>query len=118
MGGILIAVISIYLKWKENNKTKLDTPKEIEKTIHPYQLVGNMTMIAAISGIIGAKLFHNLENIGEFLADPIGQLLAFSGLTFYGGLIAGAVSVIWYTKKYKINTLHLIDAAGPALMLA
>ena len=118
MGGILIAVISIYLKWKENNKTKLDTPKEIEKTIHPYQLVGNITMIAAVSGIIGAKLFHNLENIGEFIADPVGQLMAFSGLTFYGGLIAGAISVIWYARKYKINILQLIDATAPSLMIA
>jgi len=118
LGGILFAALSVYLKWTANQKTKLATPEEIEKTVHPFELVGNMTMIAAVSGIIGAKVFHNLENMGEFLADPIGQLMAFSGLTFYGGLIAGAVSVIWYTKKYKINTLHLIDAAGPALMLA
>ena len=118
LGGIFIAALSIYLKWTANQKTKLDTPKEIEKIVHPYELVGDMTMIAAVSGIIGAKVFHNLENMGEFLADPIGQLMAFSGLTFYGGLIFGAISVIWYTKKYKINTLHLCDATGPALMLA
>ena len=117
-GGIFIATISIYLKWINNKKTKLSLPKEIEKTVHPHEIVGNMTMIAAVSGIIGAKLFHSLENFSDFIADPLGQLLAFSGLTFYGGLIAGAISVIWYTKKYKINTLHLIDSSGPALMLA
>ncbi|HIL66600.1 MAG TPA: diacylglyceryl transferase, partial [Flavobacteriales bacterium] len=117
-GGVIIAIISLYLKWKENKKTKLETPQWIEKEIHPHELVANMTMIAAISGIIGAKLFHNLENIGEFMADPMGQLMAFSGLTFYGGLIAGAFSVIWYGNKYKIKTLHLIDAAAPGLMIA
>ncbi len=118
LAGVLIAGISIYLKWKENEKTKLATPKEIEKIVHPFELVGNMTMVAAVSGIIGAKIFHNLENMGEFLADPIGQLIAFSGLTFYGGLIAGAGAVIWYARKYKINILHLIDAAAPSLMIA
>jgi len=118
LGGILIASISFYLKWTENNKTKLATPKTIEKIVHPFELVGNMTMIAAVSGIIGAKIFHNLENMDAFLADPIGQLISFSGLTFYGGLIAGAVSVIWYAKKYKINTKHLSDSAAPGLMLA
>jgi len=118
LGGLLIAAISFYLKWTENNKTKLATPKTIEKTVHPFELVGNMTMIAAVSGIIGAKIFHNLENMDTFLADPIGQLISFSGLTFYGGLIAGAVSVIWYANKYKINTKHLIDSAAPGLMLA
>ena len=117
-GGVIIAIISLYLKWKENKKTKLETPQWIEKEIHPHELVANMTMIAAISGIIGAKLFHNLENIGEFLTDPIGQLMAFSGLTFYGGLIAGAIAVIWYGKKYKIKPLILSDAAAPGLMIA
>ena len=118
IGGILIAGISIYLKWNENKKIRLATPKEIKKKVHPYELVGNMTMIAAISGIIGAKVFHNLENMEAFIADPIGQLIAFSGLTFYGGLIAGAFSVIWYARKNKINILQLIDAAAPALILA
>ena len=117
-GGILIAIISTYLKWKERDKSKLKTPKEIEKTVHPYELAGNMTMVAAISGVIGAKIFHNLENIDIFLLDPIGQLISFSGLTFYGGLIAGAASVIWYAKKYNINIKHLIDSAAPGLMLA
>ena len=118
LGGLLIAGIAFYLKWKENQKTILAIPKEIEKTVHPFELVGNITMIAAISGIIGAKIFHNLENLDSFLADPIGQLMSFSGLTFYGGLIAGAISVIWYAKKYQINIKHLIDSAAPALMLA
>ena len=118
IGGLFIAGLSIYLKWNENKKTRLATPKEIEKTVHPYELVGNMTMIAAVSGIIGAKVFHNLENMGDFLADPIGQLISFSGLTYYGGLIVGAFSVIWYARKYKINILQLIDAAAPSLMLA
>ena len=118
LGGIIIAIASLYLKWKENKKTKLETPQWVEKEIHPHELVANMTMIAAISGIIGAKLFHNLENIGEFMADPMGQLMAFSGLTFYGGLIAGAFAVIWYGKKYKIKPLILSDAAAPGLMIA
>ena len=118
MGGILISAFSIFLKWYENKKSRLQTPKEVEKIVHPYELVGNMTMIAGISGIIGAKIFHNLENINTFLADPIGQLISFSGLTFYGGLIAGAISVIWYAKKYHINIKHLIDNAAPALILA
>lgn len=118
LGGLIAAGISIYLKWNENQKTRLAEPKEINKTVHPFELVGNMTMIAAISGIIGAKIFHNLENLDTFLANPISQLLSFSGLTFYGGLIAGAISVIWYTKKYHINTKHLIDCTAPALMLA
>ena len=118
LGGIIIAALFVILKYREKSKTKLDSPKWIEKEVHPYELVGNMTIIAAIAGIIGAKLFHNLENIGDFIADPIGQLLAFSGLTFYGGLVGGAAGVIWYGKKYGIKPLTLADATAPGLMLA
>ena len=117
-GGILIALASLYIKWSDNKKQKLTTPKTIDKTLHPYELVGNLTMIAAVSGVIGAKIFHNLENFDLFLSDPLGQLLSFSGLTFYGGLIFGAISVIWYAKKFNIKIKHLIDSAAPALMLA
>ena len=117
-GGLIFAFLSYYNKKKENKKQELVKPKMIKEEIHPYDLVGNITIIAAISGIIGAKIFHNLENFQDFLADPIGQLVAFSGLTFYGGLIFGAISVVVYCRKYKINVLHLMDSAAPALMLA
>lgn len=117
-GGFLFAILSLYNKQKENKKQELEKPKEVDQEIHPYELVGNITIIAAVSGIIGAKIFHNLENIHDFLADPIGQIMAFSGLTFYGGLICGAISVVMYCRKYKLNVLHLIDSAAPALMLA
>ena len=118
LGGLIFAFINAYMKYREVKQEKLDKPKTITETVHPYQLVGNITMIAAISGIIGAKLFHNLENMDDFMADPIGQLLSFSGLTFYGGLICGAVAVIYYTKKYGINYKIISDAAAPGLMLA
>ena len=117
-GGLIFAYLSYYQKNKENKKQLLAKPKKIEKIIHPYELVGNITLIAAISGIIGAKIFHNLENIDDFLADPMGQLLSFSGLTFYGGLICGTISVIIYCRKYKINIIHLMDSAAPALMIS
>ncbi len=118
IGGILVSLISAYTKYKEKHKTKLKEPKWIEQDVPPHQLVGNMIMIAAISGIIGAKIFASLENWGDFINDPIGQLLSFSGLTFYGGLIFGAISVSYYAKKNGIKLLHLIDVFAPSLILA
>ena len=83
--------------------------KQFKEKIHPYEIVGNITMLAAAAGLLGAKIFHNLENIDAFLADPIGQLLSFSGLTFYGGLICGAAVVIWYGKKHLIFIIHTLQ---------
>jgi prolipoprotein diacylglyceryltransferase len=118
LGGVIGAIANLYLKHSESKKQELEKPKLIKETTRPFELVGNITVIAALAGIIGAKIFHNLENIDDFMADPVGQLLGFSGLTFYGGLICGAASVIWYAKKYNINYKHLSDAAAPGLMLA
>ncbi len=117
LGGVIGAAISVYMRYRESEKTKLDKPKWEEETIYPHQHVGNIVMICAIAGILGAKIFHNLENWDEFTADPIGALLSFSGLTMYGGLIVAGISVIYYGKRNRIETTHLIDIAAPALML-
>jgi phosphatidylglycerol---prolipoprotein diacylglyceryl transferase len=117
-GAILGGAIAYYLTWKDDKEARKHTPEEKKTTIHPHEHMGNILLIAAISGLIGAKLFHNLENIDDLLSDPIGSLLSFSGLTFYGGLIVATYMVLRYTTKNGIPTLHMIDAAAPALILA
>ncbi|HIA06461.1 MAG TPA: diacylglyceryl transferase [Flavobacteriales bacterium] len=118
IGGVIGAVISVYLRVRESNKQRLDTPKEVEQLIHPHELIGNIVMIAAVAGMLGAKIFHNLENLDELLADPIGALTSFSGLTFYGGLICGSAAVLYYTHKNNLGIIHMLDSAGPGLMLS
>ena len=118
IGGLALAAISTYMKHREKEKTKLPEPKWIEETLHPYQQVGNLTLIAAFAGLLGAKIFHNLENWDDFMADPFGSLVSFSGLTMYGGLICASIACIWYGNKKGITVTHLIDTAAPSLMLS
>lgn len=118
LGGFFFAAVSAYLRYREKEKQKLPEPKWVEEQVHPYQLVGNITMVAAITGLLGAKVFHNLENIDEFAADPFDALISFSGLTMYGGLICGGAGLIWYGTKHGIPFRHLIDGNAPGLMLA
>lgn len=122
IGGILGASLGIYMKYsdqkRELEKYNIQVPTLIEEPLHPHQHVGNLTLLAALTGIIGAKIFHNLENWDDFMRDPVDALLSFSGLTMYGGLICASIACIWYGKKHNIPTLHLIDACAPGLMLA
>ncbi len=118
MGGLLGAGIFGWLRYREQKKEQLPQPELKTLTMHPFEHVPNMTIIAAIAGILGAKIFHNLENLDEFVLDPVGSLLSFSGLTMYGGLIVASFSVIYYAYKNGINIRHLIDACAPSLMLA
>jgi len=118
LAGIVLAGIFVYLKYKEKDKEKLVEPKWVEETVHPYQRVSELTMIAALAGIIGAKIFHQFEYWDQFIQDPIGNLFSDSGLTFYGGLIVGAASVMYYVRKKGMNILVVADACAPALILA
>jgi phosphatidylglycerol:prolipoprotein diacylglycerol transferase len=80
--------------------------------------VGDIVLQAALWGFIGAKIFHNLENLNDFAKDPWGSLIAFSGLTFYGGLIVATIAIIIYIKKYKIRVIHFADAMAPTMLFA
>ncbi len=118
IGGLIVAASMAYMRYREGEKNKLPEVKVVQENIWPHQMVMNITFTAAISGIIGAKLFHNLENWDELMANPVYALLSFSGLTMYGGLIFGTVAVIYMTRKYGIHPLHIADAAAPGIMLA
>jgi prolipoprotein diacylglyceryltransferase len=117
-GALLGGTYAYYQKKKEADALKGKVLKEIEVSTHPYELMGNIVGIAAIGGILGAKIFHNLENIDELMADPIGSLISFSGLTFYGGLIVAAIGILLYVRQYKIGAWHMCDSAAAGLMLA
>lgn len=118
LGGLIFAALFVYWAYSEKNKEKLSHPKLVKETVHPHQIMGTLLMWAAIWGFLGAKLFHNLEYWDDFVKDPIGGLLSFSGLTFYGGLIMGGAAVLYHANKYGIKWIHMLDIAGPGMMLA
>lgn len=118
VAGIINALLFTFLKWQEKNKQKLSRPEERIVTVWPQDRVGDMIIYAFVFGFLGAKIFHNLENIDELMADPIGSLISFSGLTFYGGLICATAAIWIYCKKNNMNPIHVADAFAPAMMLA
>ena len=117
-GGILLALVFAGLKYYEKQKQKLSQPEKRTVRIWPHERVGDITIMAAVAGFLGAKIFDNLENWDRFIENPIANLLSPSGLTFYGGLICAAIVIILYGKSKNIPPLQLCDAAAPGLMLA
>ncbi|MDQ6843033.1 MAG: prolipoprotein diacylglyceryl transferase [Bacteroidota bacterium] len=117
-GGIIVGALLIYFKYREKNKQKLAKPENRIIRIWPHDRVGDIVIFALVFGILGAKIFDNLENWDRFIQNPLGNLLSPSGLTFYGGLICAAIAICMYAYKKGINLLHLTDAAAPALMIA
>jgi phosphatidylglycerol:prolipoprotein diacylglycerol transferase len=118
--GILAAAGFGLFKYWESKKRALDKPLLKEVRIMPHDRIGDITILAAISGIIGARLFSIIEseaNIKAFIEDPLDQLLSGSGLAIYGGLIVAFITVYWYVKRKGMKPIHVMDAVAPALIV-
>lgn len=118
LGGVLLAALFTGLKYSEKKRAQLAKPETKLIKVWPHQRVSDITVMAAIAGFLGAKVFDNLENWDRFIQNPIGNLLSPSGLTFYGGLICATIAILWFARKKNIGLLALCDAAAPALMLS
>ncbi len=116
--GILVGAILAYLKWKEKDKEKLAKPETRKLLLWPHDRVGDIVLQAALWGFLGAKIFHNLENLEELMRDPWGSLISFSGLTFYGGLILATIAIIVFIRKYNMRVIHFADAMAPTMLFA
>ncbi len=117
LGALLLAAAGGGYKLYQYRKLKDSKAElvEVEKSLSDE--LGTIFTIAFISGVIGAKFFHNFEYWDQFMEDPIGQLLSFSGLTFYGGLLVGTMAVLWYVNKRGYQLLPFVDGASMILIL-
>ncbi|WP_326718020.1 prolipoprotein diacylglyceryl transferase [Vagococcus jeotgali] len=68
--------------------------------------------------IIGARLYYVIFEWSYYSQHP-SQILAIrnGGLAIYGGLIAGAIVLYFYTKNRFINTWTFLDVAAPSVLL-
>jgi phosphatidylglycerol:prolipoprotein diacylglycerol transferase len=118
LAGIMVAALLCYSKYTTNKKQVLPEPAIKKVAVYPHQRIGEILMIAAVGGLVGAKVFNAFETWDDFIRNPAENLLSSSGLTFYGGLIVAATSLYFYSRKCNIPFKHLCDAAAPSLMLA
>lgn len=119
IGGLVLGTLLALQKWYEKNKEKLPEPRKETMKLYPHDMIGDIVLMAAIGGISGAKIFYLFESPGNFeafLQDPFGSF--FGGLTIFGGILLGAVTVLTYAYKRKINLLQMADATSPTLLIA
>ena len=97
----------------------------------------NVVVFTVIAGIVGAKLWHELQNIAELrlafrqimlpgLHHPVDVLLGFltwfkAGFAWFGGLLAGVATLVAQGISLRLNGLgggkaglRMLDLASPA----
>jgi prolipoprotein diacylglyceryltransferase len=116
--GIGLGIGLLYGLFLYYTEQKRDLSKEPDRLIvYPHTKTMDIILIAALSGVVGARLFSIFENMDDFFRDPLGQLLSGSGLTVYGGLILAFISVYWYVKRNGIKPVYMMDIAGMGILL-
>ncbi len=118
IAGLAGAIIIAGSKYYEKKKEALPEPVIKRIAVYPHDLVTEIVVVAAVGGLIGAKIFNALETWDDFIKDPIRSLTSSSGLTFLGGLIMATILLYFYSRKRGIPFKHLCDASAPGIMLA
>jgi phosphatidylglycerol---prolipoprotein diacylglyceryl transferase len=73
-----------------------------------------MITVAGLTGIVGAKLYHLLEEPGVFFADPWPLLFSRYGFAWFGGFLGGFGAMLWLGWRAKLPLLQFLDACSPA----
>lgn len=109
--GLMVAIgfaIVALLAYRQAPEFGLDREKVIDFTI-----------AVLIGGIAGARIFYVLAHFKYYISNPIEVInITKGGLVWYGGLLAGILIAVWFTRRNKINFWDGADLLAPYLALA
>jgi phosphatidylglycerol:prolipoprotein diacylglycerol transferase len=74
----------------------------------------SVVAFVTVLGVIGAKLWHVFEDPAALYHYPAATLFDRAGFAWYGGLIAGILTLMWQGRAAKVSGLGMLDLAAPA----
>ena len=79
----------------------------------------NMLFWALIFGIVGARLYYVIFD-WSYYSRNIGEILKVwnGGLAIHGGIIAGLLTILVYTKKYNLRLVRYLDFIVVGLIIS
>ena len=94
VGAALASAYTYYSSRQE--RAKHPQPKQVDTTIEPWERTADIAIIAALSGLFGAKIFGILEVPPSSISEFVRQFFSGQGLAIFGGLIAASWGVVVY----------------------
>jgi phosphatidylglycerol:prolipoprotein diacylglycerol transferase len=82
-----------------------------------YQVQADAVSVVAfvtVIGIVGAKLWHVLEDPMTLYHYPLATLFDRAGFAWYGGLLAGILTLMWQGRSAGTGAVGMLDLAAPA----
>lgn len=104
---LLGVLIGSYLVLRESKRFNISKSK-----------ISDMLFYTIIFGIIGARIYYVIFNFDYYINNPIDIIKVWEGgLAIHGGIIAGVIYLIYYTKKNNLNTLLITDICVPGVLI-
>ena len=73
--------------------------------------------ITGLAGLVGARLYHLLEDPRTFFANPLPLLFSTMGFAWFGAFLGGFIALVLLARSYKMPVLLMLDVASPAAAL-
>jgi phosphatidylglycerol---prolipoprotein diacylglyceryl transferase len=114
--GMLVALaFLVAARVARANVRRLETAGRLPPSTH--LVIGDMVAVAALAGLVGARLFHILDNTAQFIAHPLAMIFSRAGFSIYGGLLAGVAAGVLFLRRRGLPVTAMLDAMAPSLML-
>lgn len=73
--------------------------------------------ITTVAGVVGAKLWHVLEDPQALIHHPAAMLFDRAGFAWFGGLALGIAALLWQGRSYGIGKLQMLDLCTVAAVI-
>lgn len=84
--------------------------KEAERFNISEDFIVNLFFFTVPIAVIGARLYYVLFNWDYYSVNMSEIFMIWEGgLAIHGGMLFGLLWIIFYTKKYKVNTFRILD---------
>jgi len=82
--------------------------------ISPAKL-SDMSFLMLVAGVLGARILFFVQEPPKDWHEYFS--IQFAGLTSFGGLIGGAIVVLWWARRNKTPIKPILDVLGPPLLV-
>jgi len=81
--------------------------------------LSSLIILVILCGIVGARLGYVVQFIGSYSENWWQIFYVWNGgVSIHGALIGGALAILWWGRRNKINAKKLLDAFSPAVIFA
>lgn len=78
----------------------------------------DLAFYLVLTSIIGARIYDILLELPYYSLHPLAVFKIWQGgLAIHGALIAGVLTIYWFTKKFKLSFIKLVAVITPGLAL-